>query len=177
MTQSVISIGLKYGSLQLSLFKLEDSRADLLSAIRKPERKATLRKISVAPEKTLPNIKLGKIVEKGPPRKPLPHNPNIDDLSRSETWSGKPTKPLPKSPMPQTPSRNSPVPQKKWTGKPSESSAFKENAFVSSSKENKAAPKPPKKPLPSMSSKNGHSSYNLTKTAVSMMMMVKLCVL
>ena len=128
---------------------MQDSRDDLLTAIRKPGRKETLRRISAPPSSkptihlgkvvesklasTLPNPKLPTVAEGPPPRKPLPKAPEDDPRIRAETWTGRPKKPLPKGPLPGPPQRppNSPSldsRQAKWDGQRSENSAFRESS-------------------------------------------------
>ena len=128
---------------------MKESRDDLLTEIRKPGRKETLRRISAPPSSkpvihlgrvvenkpasTLPYPKLPTVAEGPPPRKPLPKAPENDSRIRAETWTGRPKKPLPKGPLPGPPQRppNSPsldARQAKWDGQRSENSAFRESS-------------------------------------------------
>lgn len=128
---------------------MEESRDALLTAIRKPGRKETLRRISAPPSSrptirlgrvveskpasTLPNPKLPSVAEGPPPRKPLPKSPEDDPRFRADTWTGRPKKPLPKGPLPGPPQRPSNSPsfdsrQSKWDGQRSENSAFRESS-------------------------------------------------
>ena len=77
----------------------------MLEDIRVPDRKGTLRKAPNRPDKPVPQLKLGKVIEKPPPRKALPPAPGTKVPPRPEsphsrpgsnTWGGTSTLPASK---------------------------------------------------------------------------------
>eukprot|EP00794_Sanderia_malayensis_P016250 gene16250-17891_t len=134
---------------------LQETRTELLSDIRKPTHRQSLKRISPPARPPHVSMTLGRVVDRAPPRKPLPQSPQQpEDLKyRSETWSGKPSKPLPKCPVPvrppNSPSLGSELNRKAWTGQPSITSAFEQNSSHPIVAEPNRTPlRRPNKPLP-----------------------------